>query len=118
MVLMLLPLLMNNLLGGGISYQDYKRPFQYDPTQYTPAPTVYFSANLKTDAGTGRARLFNVTDGAAVAGGELTTASTSFTLLRTGALTLPATAKVYKCQAGGENPNTTNIEGSDLIVEQ
>ncbi len=116
---MLLPLLMNNLLAvAGLTYQDKYRVFLYDPTQYSPAPTVYFQSYVKTDAGTGRARLFNVTDAAAVSGGEVTTASTSFVRLRTGALTLPATAKEYKVQAGSDVGNTTDLDGADLIVEQ
>ena len=67
-----------------------------DPSRYA-SPTFYFEAVLRSDV-TGvkaYARMYNETDGAPVAGGEVWHDTPDDTRKRSGALTLPSTAKEY-----------------------
>lgn len=118
---MLLPLLMNNgVLGGGvpITWGDYETFIQIDTTKYTPAGTFLFEAVLKTDAGTGHARLYDITGATAVSGSQVSTASTSYVRQRSGSLTLTAGAREYKAQVGYESTNQTDCKGARVIVRQ
>jgi hypothetical protein len=97
----------------------YGRPmYLLDPTLYDPAAVIEFEAVLKTDAGTARARLWNITDGIPVPGSEVTATETTFTRKRSAALTLPAAAKEYQAQLGNDEGNTTTGDGAGLIVRQ
>ena len=82
--------------------------------------TVYFEVTGKTDAGTGTYQLYNITDAAAFAGSELSTASTSAVLMRSSALTIPTGTKSvkvqYKCVGGDGSTEYVNCIVAKLIV--
>jgi len=89
---------------------------QIDPTLYPSAAAFYMEAVLKSDTGTAAARLFNITDAAAVALSEVTTVSTSFVRLRSAALTLPAGPREYRIEPGFSAAATTTMCGARVIV--
>lgn len=98
-----------------IQYSDYEAIMQFDATQYTPSPTVYFEAVVKSSGGKDAvARLYNVTDGTAVA--EVRTTSTTLTRSRV-AVSLSGT-KTYKAQAGTSPGEVTTMRGARLVVQQ
>lgn len=85
---------------GWVDYGPVKR--LVDVAHYQ-GESYFFEVTLKTSdaAAPAHARLYNVTDGAAVAGSELMTNSLVGTRLRSGALTLSA-SKEYKVQLSAE----------------
>lgn len=80
--------------------------------------TVYFEAHIKTTVGAklAQARLFNVTDSAAVPNSTVTTASTSPVRVRSSAITLPAAAKTYRAEFGGAAGAAYTCYASRLVV--
>jgi len=60
----------------------------------------YFEASFKAGTGTAYVRLYNQTDGAAVSGSVLTTTSTSYTQVRSSAITKPSGTKTFVVQYG------------------
>jgi hypothetical protein len=89
---------------------------QIDPTLYPAAAAFYMEAVIKSDIGTAAARLFNITDAVAVAGSEVTTLTTSFVRLRSGALTLPAGPREYRVEPGLSAGSVTTVCGARVIV--
>jgi len=81
---------------------------------------VFFEVTAKTDAGTGTYQLYNITDAAAFAGSELSTASTDPIILRSGTLTIPTGSKEvkvqYKCVGGDGATEYVNCIVAKLIV--
>lgn len=85
-----------------------------DPDKYTGA-TFYFEVTLKTSAGTAYAALYK-TDGTVVSGSEVSTTSTSYTRLRSGAITLTAGTYIERIKNG--STNTTTCHDARIIVVQ
>jgi hypothetical protein len=63
-----------------------------------PDHSWYFEMIGKTDAGTGYFQLYNVTDGVAISGSEISTTSTTPIRLRSSSLSKPSGTKVIKIQ--------------------
>lgn len=100
------------------TYEPYEAFLQFDTTQYTPAGTLFFEVILKSLAGAEvKARLFNITDTAAVAGSEITTTSTLPVRLRSGSIALSGT-KEYRAEVRVTAGETTTIKSARLIVQQ
>lgn len=85
---------------------------------YTAAnwPTLswYLEADMRATTGTARARLWDVTAGAAVASSDITTTSTTFTQVRSSAVTL-TDAHEYRIQYGTFPGDNGETRGATLI---
>lgn len=107
--------------GGGVAptfhdYGEWRRLI--NPNDYHPAVELFFEAIIETsDAGKSvYARLYNITDGAPVAGSQVETAQTSGgDRKRSGPITLPAADKEYRAQRGGVSGGTYYCYGADVI---
>lgn len=71
----------------------------------------FFEATLKAGTGTGKVRLYNVTDAVAVTESEVTTTSTSYVSVRSGSIPKPSGVKTYVVQYG----HTPSGGGGDYI---
>lgn len=71
----------------------------------------YFEASFKAGTGTASVQLYNQTDGAAVSGSTITTTSTSYTQVRSSALTKPSGTKTFVVRYG----HTPSGGGGDFI---
>ena len=96
-------------------YTSYGAPFLYTAANWNAAVEFFLEVYLKAIAGTVRARLWNVTDGAVVAGSGLSTASASYTRLRSGALTL-TDGKSYLVQFGTEEVANGAFKSGKIIA--
>ncbi|HCC42531.1 TPA: hypothetical protein DEP93_03595, partial [candidate division WWE3 bacterium] len=87
--------------------------------------TYYYEATMKTSAGTGYATLYNATSGTAITGGEITTASTTYSRVRSGDITanMPygpsslSQAQDMDTQAKNSATNTTSLASSWVIIQ-
>ncbi|KKS66300.1 MAG: hypothetical protein UV35_C0019G0005 [candidate division WWE3 bacterium GW2011_GWB1_42_6] len=83
----------------------------------------FYEATLKTSAGTGYARLINATSGAAISGGEITTAATTYTRVRSGDISsgMPtaqstlSSGQTMDTQIRNSATNTTSVANSQQI---
>lgn len=98
----------------GPSFSSYGVPFLYTSANWG-AVSFYLEAYVKATAGTVYARLYNVTDSAAVAGSQLSTAAATYQRLRTAALTL-TDGKTYRAQFGKEGADAGKFLGAKLVV--
>lgn len=90
--------------------------FLYTAANWSVGVQFYFEAYFRAFTLTGRARLFNVTDNAAVAGSEVITTSPVNVRMRSGPLTL-ADGREYITQIHAEaNVSATAIESSRLVA--
>ena len=89
-------------------------PFLYTAANWGTV-SFYLEVWMRASVGTARARLWNETDGVAVAGSDLTTASGSYVRLRTGALIL-TDGKLYNVQFGSEDADSGAFRGGKLVV--
>jgi len=86
----------------------------FDPTRFVN-PTIYFEVAWSVVTATAEARLYNVTDGVPVAGSVLS--GVSLGRVRSGALSLPATAKEYAIQLRNTDPErSATVYNARLIV--
>ena len=77
---------------------DYECLLQFDAAKYGGTQVTFFESTIKSANGAlVEARLFNVTDGIAVSGSNVSTSSTSFVRQRSAAIFLTGT-KEYKAQ--------------------
>ncbi len=87
---------------------------------FTPAnlsTTIsYFEATLKTSAGTGYAQAYNNTAAAAISSSEVSTASTSYTRVRSSSLTMPVSASELDTQVKNSATNTTSVGSSWFVI--
>lgn len=92
---------------------------EHDPAKNAPTTTYYFEAFLKAPSGQNcYARLYNVTDGAAVSGSAVSTAATTATRVRSGAITLASGSKVYRAEFGGNGGGGVfTCYGADIIAD-
>ena len=99
------------------TYTTYEAFLLFDVSKYVADASMFFEAILRSaDGGEVKARLFNITDDAAVPGSTVTTTATVDTRLRSGALTLTG-AKEYRAEVR-RSPSTTTILVARLIVQQ
>jgi hypothetical protein len=96
------------------SFASYGVPFLYTAANWG-AVNFYLEVYVKATAGTVYARLYNVTDSAAVAGSQLSTAAVTYQRLRTAALTL-TNGKTYRAQFGKEGADAGKFLGAKLVV--
>lgn len=91
---------------------------QHDTAKNAPTVAYYFEAFIaSTSGGTAKARLYNVTDNAAVTGSEVSSASTTVDRQRSAAITLSGD-KVYRSEFGGlANGNTYTCWGADIVAD-
>jgi len=89
------------------------------PSDFPATALFYFEAIIKTSSPVkvARARLYNVTDGIAVVGSEVTTTSTTAQRLRSTALTLASGAKEYRTEFGGVAGGLYTCYAADVIVD-
>lgn len=78
------------------------------------SPTVYFEVNWASTAANAQARLYNVTDGAVVAGSAVS--GSSLNRVRSGAITLPAGDKEYKIQVINPGLSISDLNNIKIIV--
>jgi hypothetical protein len=93
-------------LSGSPEYTPWGDPGierQLTPAQYGHNPTVYLEVHGQTDEASKPllARLYNVTTAAAVAGSDISIASTTKVRARSGAFSLAAGINVYRVEFGG-----------------
>lgn len=71
-----------------------------DPTNYAGYKSMQLEVTLRLNApsAASKARLFNSTDNSVISNSEVSTTSTSYTLLTSGTFTLPAGTKTYQLQ--------------------
>lgn len=93
--------------------------FLYTSANWNGTLNIYFEATLRTSGATGYAQLATNSGnpGTAVASSEVTTTSTSFTRVRSGAITLSDGA-VYQVEIKNDGTNTTTIANGRLIFQQ
>ncbi len=77
--------------------------------------STYFQVHMKAIIGTYRARLYNVTDSSAVVGSEVNTVATSYTRVRSGAITL-TDGKEYRGQVGSVAGDSGDQLGAKWIT--
>ena len=94
-------------------YASYGIPFLYTAANWAQV-TWHLESFLRATSGTVYFRLYNETDGTEVALSETSTASTSFTRLRTVALTL-TDGKLYRLQFGKVSSDAGEVYGGKLI---
>jgi hypothetical protein len=104
------------------TYTSLNYLVNYDPANFpSGGDPVFFEATLKTSAGTGFARLYNVTDATPITGAEVSTASTSSTRQRSGDIagSMPSVLKTLDTQArnSAASGNVTTVSGASLIVQ-
>ena len=97
------------------TYESHGAPFLYTAAKWGGSLTFYLEVYIKAVTGTARARLWNDTDGSVVTGSGLSTAQTSYTRLRTSALTL-IDGKSYLVQFGTEDGTAGEFGNGRLIV--
>ncbi|HEY8741648.1 MAG TPA: hypothetical protein VIU62_01000 [Chloroflexota bacterium] len=92
---------------------------EHDPAKDAPTTAYYFEAFLKAPGGQNcYARLYNVTDGAPVAGSAISTSATAATRVRSGAITLASGSKVYRAEFGGNGgTGVFTCYGADIIAD-
>lgn len=91
---------------------------QHNVVLDAPTTSYYFEAIFSaTNGATAHARLFNVTDNAAVTGSDVTTTNASATRVRSSAITL-SSDKVYRAEFGGlANGETYTCYAADIIAD-
>ncbi|GHO85225.1 glycosyltransferase family 2 protein [Dictyobacter formicarum] len=96
----LAPIIVNtNLSLANTTYASQNYPVLYDPNNWKGATFAYsYASNEKSDAGTAYTQLYNVNDTSGISSSELSTNNTSTTLLQSGNLTMPASAKTLDTQ--------------------
>jgi len=102
-------------VGGVIAYTSYGGPFLYTAANWNAAVEFFLEVYLKAIAGTVRARLYNDTDATVVADSGLSTAATSYTRLRSSALSL-TDGKIYLVQFGTESVANGEFKAGKLIA--
>lgn len=90
--------------------------FQNTSANWNGVLTTYFEAVMKTSAATAYAECQTVIGGS-VSGSEITTTSTSFVRVRSGAITL-ANASEYRAMIKNDGANTTSFNSARLIIQQ
>ncbi|OGC79606.1 hypothetical protein A3K01_03050 [candidate division WWE3 bacterium RIFOXYD1_FULL_43_17] len=98
----------------------YARKYElnsYDPTKFTGNVTGSFDATILATATTAYAEIYNATSSEAVAGTEMSTASTSYTRLQKTITTLPTSASVLDIEIKNSSTNTTKVTASWLVLD-
>ncbi len=90
-----------------------------DDDDMAPTVTYYFEATLKSTGGySATARLYNITDAAAVTGAEVSTASLTPVRVRSSSFTLPTGSKEYRVEFGGPAASGTyTCYAADIIAD-
>ena len=96
-------------------YTSYGAPFLYTAANWNAAVEFFLEVYLKAIAGTVRARLYNDTDATVVTDSGLSTAATSYTRLRSSALSL-TDGKIYLVQFGTESVANGEFKAGKLIA--
>ncbi|KKK91037.1 hypothetical protein LCGC14_1134450, partial [marine sediment metagenome] len=96
-------------------YTSYGGPFLYTAANWNAAVEFFLEVYLKAIEGTVRARLYNDTDATVVADSGLSTAATSYTRLRSSALSL-TDGKIYLVQFGTESVANGEFKAGKLIA--
>ncbi|KKL85132.1 hypothetical protein LCGC14_1957770 [marine sediment metagenome] len=102
-------------VGGVIAYTSYGGPFLYTAANWNGVAEFFLEVYLKAIAGTVRARLYNDTDATVVTDSGLSTAATSYTRLRSSALSL-TDGKIYLVQFGTESVANGEFKAGKLIA--
>ncbi|KKM05738.1 hypothetical protein LCGC14_1751080 [marine sediment metagenome] len=97
------------------TYTTYGAPFLYTAANWGSALAFHLEVYIKAATGTARARLWNDTDGAVVTDSGLNTAVTSYTRLRSGALSL-TDGKTYAVQFGTEDGTAGEFKHGKIIA--
>lgn len=101
--------------GGKWGDKDWYTASEYEvslnPDNYPGYTGMVLEANFKLaeNSGTGSIRLYNVTDGSAIAS-QIDTTSNSYTLKSSSSFTLPSGTKTYKLQV-------KSTQGADLYIQ-
>lgn len=95
-------------------YRSFGTPFLYTASNYSGV-NFYLEVNVRASSGSARARLFDVTSNLAVAGSEVTTASSSFVRLRSSGLSLQD-GHEYMLQLGTIGVGVGEIRGLPRII--
>lgn len=102
----------------GTTYTAYKSlRREIDPSDWDGTVTAYLEVHGYPNGGTFKARLYNVTDAAAVTGSDVTSTTTSPTRLRSSSFSFASGTKVYEVQYGGDPGNEYHNVDATLIVD-
>jgi len=90
--------------GGAVSYTTYKTARTYDPAWFPTGSLFRIVVLLSTTSVSASvvARLYNVTDGAIVAGSEVSSTNTELAELISSSFSLPSGEKSYRIEFGGD----------------
>ena len=98
----------------------YSRKYElnsYDPAQFTGNVIGSFDATVLATSTTAYAEIYNATGSEALAGTEVSTASTSYTRLQKAISTLPSSNSVLDVEIKNSSTNTTKITASWLVLD-
>lgn len=96
-------------------YRSFGTPFLYTAANWSGGTTFYLEVYFRAVSGTARARLYDATTGAGVAGSEITTTGGTLTLARSGAVTL-VNGHQYFLQLGTTGASVGAIRGLPRLV--
>ena len=99
------------------TYASKKYLNSYDPGAFTGTVSGSFEATLSATGSTAYAQLYNITGSEAVTGTETTTASTSYTRVQTGGITLPTSNSTLDIQIKNGSTSTTKAPASWLVLD-
>ena len=91
--------------------------FNYNSTKWDGSLSVYFEGTLKTSAGTGYLALRDLTAGGEVSNSEITTTSTSYSRVRSSALSLTS-GRLHVPVIKNSGAGTTTVSDARIIVQQ
>lgn len=97
------------------AYTTFGMPFLYTSANWATGSSFYFEAYIRQTTGEAFARLYDNTAASAVTNGEVSTTSSSFTRLRTAALTL-VNGNEYVVQFGTDPAHAGETLGGRIIV--
>lgn len=102
----------------GTTYTAYKSlRREINPADWDGTVTGYLEVHGYPNGGTFKARLYNVTDAAAVSGSDVTSTTTSPTRLRSGSFSFASGTKVYEVQYGGDPGQEYHNTDAVLVVD-
>jgi len=106
---------------GGILFEPFLGSayiiHEISPTQYVGGAQFFLEACGRTLNGLLFFRLFNITDGGAVAGSEISTGSSAIDRISSSAFTLPSSAKEYRVEVANDPPTFGRPKSADVRVE-
>ena len=96
-------------------FRSYGSPFLFTTANWGGSVQFYLEVYMRAASGTARARLYNETDGTAVASSDVTTASSSYVRVRSSSVTL-VDGNVYSVQFGSNDNDGGAFRSGKLVA--